>query len=178
MILERINRNPPHGAYPVNASFDRVDEPSLFAIGSRHDFRLLRRDHVTAARYLVAVTDGVAVAWLQVEGVLWLLGSMAWIVGLAQQWRLRRRFREKTGKDMYGLDEVADRYIERPWLWLLEAPGVTRRMMAVGTTPIADAELEAMRRTFRRSITAGGLCIVIAITWFLGPIAWLLVTRW
>src|SRR6267143_5728650 len=54
------------------------------------------------ARYVVAVTDGVAMAWLQVEAVLWLLGSIAWLVGLAQQWRLRRRFREKTGKDMYG----------------------------------------------------------------------------
>ena len=100
------------------------------------------------------VTDGVATAWLQVDGVLWLVGAIAWLVGLAQQWRLRRRFTQKTGKDMYRLDEIADRYLRRPWLWFVEAPSVTRRMLAVGTTPIADAELESMRVNFRRWIRA------------------------
>src|SRR2546422_5679139 len=99
------------------------------------------------------VTDGAASAWLQIDSVLWLVGSIAWLVGLAEQWRLRRRFEEKTGEDLYGLEELADRYLQRPWLWLVEAPSVVRRMLAVGTTPIADAELEAMRRTVRRWIT-------------------------
>jgi hypothetical protein len=116
--------------------------------------------------------------WLQIEVALWVVGSIAWLIGLAQQWRLRRRFAQKMGKDMYGLDDVADRYLERPWLWFAEAPGAARRTLAVGTTPIAVAELEAMRRTFRRWITAGGLCIVIAIIWFLAPVVWLMVTMW
>lgn len=124
------------------------------------------------------MSDGLVETWLQVEVALFVVGSIAWLIGLAQQWRLRRRFAQKMGKDMYGLDDVADRYLERPWLWFAEAPGVARRMLAVGTTPIADAELEAMRRTFRRWITAGGLCIVIAIIWFLAPVVWLMVTMW
>src|SRR3989442_12203145 len=53
------------------------------------------------------VTDGAASAWLQIDGVLWLVGSIAWLVGLAEQWRLRRRFEEKTGEDLYGLEELA-----------------------------------------------------------------------
>jgi len=122
--------------------------------------------------------DGLVAAWIQVTVALWVVGSVAWLIGLAQQWRLRRRFAQKMGKDIYGLDELANRYLERPWLWLWEAPSVARRMLAVGTTPIADTELEAMRRTFRRWITAGGLCIVIAVIWFLAPVVWLMITSW
>jgi hypothetical protein len=121
--------------------------------------------------------DLVAI-WLQVEVALWVVGLVAWLIGLTHQWRLRRRFAQKLGRDMYGLDEVADRYLERPWLWLVEAPRVVSRMAAVGTTPIADEELEAMRRTFRRWITVGGIFSIIAIVWFLAPVVWLLVTRW
>ena len=122
---------------------------------------------------VAAVTYG---AWLQVDAVLWVVGWIAWLVGLAHQWRLRRRFQQKIGKDMFGLDDIVGRYLERPWLWLIEAPRVVARAMAVGTTPIADPELESMRRTSRRWITAGGLCMVVAIGFFLVPVVWLMVS--
>src|SRR2546426_10094349 len=113
------------------------------------------------------VTDGAASAWLQIDSVLWLVGSIAWLVGLAEQWRLRRRFEEKTGEDLYGLEELADRYLQRPWLWLRQAPSVLKRMLPGGTTPIADAELAATRSRANRRGTPGGQWLVHALPWVL-----------
>ena len=116
--------------------------------------------------------------WFQVEGLLCVVGFGAMVVGVVMHERLRRRFEQKTGRDMYGLREAADRYLARPWLWFVEAPGVIARGMAVGTTALADPELEAMRRMFRKWVTFGGLCCVAGVFWFLAPIAWFLVTTW
>src|SRR2546425_11273804 len=96
------------------------------------------------------VTDGAASAWLQIEGVLWLVGSIAWLVGLAEQWRLRRRFEEKTGEDLYGLEELADRYLQRPWLWLVEGPRGVRGKFPGGENPHAPARARGKRHTRRR----------------------------
>jgi hypothetical protein len=116
--------------------------------------------------------------WLEIDVALWFGGSIAWVIGLVHQWRLRRRFERKTGSDLYELRSLAQRYSAQPWMWLVEAPAVTWKMLAIGTTPLADVELEAMRRTFRRWINAGGLCIVAAVAWFLAPMTWLIVTHW
>jgi hypothetical protein len=121
--------------------------------------------------------DGVLTLWLGVELALWVGGGIAWVIGMALQWRLIRRFVQKTGSDSYGLRNLAERYSVQSWMWLLEFPQVAWKI-GTGTTPLADIELEAMRRTFRRWITAGGLCIVAAVAWFLAPVVWLLVTHW
>lgn len=87
--------------------------------------------------------------------VLVFLGLAIWGAGMVQAARLRRRYRQKTGSDLYPLVEVADRYTERPWLWLVEAPRVLARVLRIGTTPHPDAELEQMRLWERRLYGAG-----------------------
>jgi hypothetical protein len=46
-----------------------------------------------------------------VTGFLFVIGIGAWIVGLVLRWQLQRRFQEKTGREMYGLNDIADRYL-------------------------------------------------------------------
>ena len=83
------------------------------------------------------------------------LGFAVWGAGMLQGLRLRHRYRQKTGKDLYPFVEIADRYTERPWLWLVEAPRVLARVMRIGTTTHADAELERMRLWGRRLYGVG-----------------------
>ncbi len=116
--------------------------------------------------------------WFQVELLSWLVGLAVWAIGIMLQWRLVVHFRRKMGRDPYDLRNAMQRYLRRPWLWLVEWGDLTRHMMSWSTTPIGDAELEAMRHTYRRWITIGGLLIVAAVFWFLVPVVWLMVTTW
>jgi len=115
--------------------------------------------------------DDLIRVWIQVVGALAVIGWLLWAVGVFQGWRLQRRFKEKTGTEMYPTSEMVDRYLAQPWRWPIEAPGLTWRWMKISTTAIADEELEGMRRAQRRWLTIGGLLFVAAVALFLVPVA-------
>ena len=85
---------------------------------------------------------------------------------MVQAARLRQRYRQKTGSDLYPVREVAERYTERPWLWLVEAPRVLARVMRIGTTPHSDAELEQMRLWERRLYGVGLTTLFVGFALF------------
>lgn len=90
-----------------------------------------------------------------IANALVLVGFLLWVGGMLQSSRLGRRFRQIHGRDLYPLREIAERYTRKPWRWPLEAPGVTARMLRVGTTPHAEPELERMRLLARRLYGTG-----------------------
>jgi hypothetical protein len=101
-----------------------------------------------------------------VSATLVILGLAVWGLGMLQAIRLRRRYREKTGGDLYPLVEVTNRYGERPWLWFVEARGVLARLMRVGTTPHSDPELEHMRQLERRLYGIGLTTLFVGVALF------------
>ena len=99
--------------------------------------------------------------------LLWLVGLALWVCGMWEASRLERRYRAKKGTELYPLREMAERYLERPWRWPLEAPRATVRLMRIGTTPHADPELEKMRVLSRRFYRIGLTLILVAMVLFL-----------
>jgi hypothetical protein len=108
--------------------------------------------------------------WIAAVGVLFMSGWLLALASVIQKWRFMRRFHAKNGREFHPLTELTARYSAQPWLWPIEAPRVVGQMLRRDTTPLDDAELEAMRKAYRALWTTGGLLSVTAIAIFLVPI--------
>jgi hypothetical protein len=99
----------------------------------------------------------------------WVIGMAAWIAGMYEDAKLRRRHKAKTGRDLHPID--IERYLQNPLRWLREGPGVAVRMMRTNSAALPDAELERIRLTARRWYGIGVACLWLAIALFLVSLA-------
>ena len=99
----------------------------------------------------------------------WVIGIAAWIAGMYEDAKLRRRHKAKTGRDLHPID--IERHLQNPLWWLREGPGVVVRMMRTNSGALPDEELERIRLTARRWYGIGVACLWLAIALFVVSLA-------